>query len=120
MLDPDTTVSASGRVTVVGPMAPLGELGVQSSALPKPVARSGAALSSAAPRVGVPVTCRSAWTDAATLTVRWLRGGATIPGATAATYRPKAADQGRLLTCRVLATDGAGSTTSTSLARKVR
>lgn len=41
---------------------------------------------------------------------QWLRGGATIAGATAATYVLVAADSGTSVSCRVTATNAAGST----------
>jgi len=90
-----------------------------TTALPKPFVRTRAALSSASPRVGVAVTCKSAWTGGKTLAFRWLRGGSAIAGATSKTYVPKAADRDRGLSCRVTATNPTGSTVTTSVARTV-
>jgi len=91
-----------------------------TTALPKPLARSRAALSTTAPEVGEAVTCSSAWTGATSLAHRWLRGGTVIAGANAKAYTPKPADRGRPLSCRVTATNPTGSTSSTSVARTVR
>ena len=43
------------------------------------------------------------------LALQWLRDGAAIEGATAATYVPQPADDGRWLTCRVTASNAAGA-----------
>ena len=45
---------------------------------------------------------------------QWLRGGANIAGAMAATYVLQAADSGTNVSCRVTATNPAGSTSATS------
>ena len=43
------------------------------------------------------------------LALHWLRDGAAIEGATAATYVPQPADDGRSITCRVTASNAAGA-----------
>jgi len=113
-------VDPAGRATVafVGGSPPA--VTIATTALPAPLARSRAALSTSSPRVGSAVTCVSAWTGAKTLAFRWQRSGVTIAGATAQSYTPKPADAGRTLTCRVTATNPTGSTVSTSVGRAVR
>jgi hypothetical protein len=57
-------------------------------------------------KVGVKQTCRlGTWAPTATYTrtVRWLRDGTAIAGATSATYTPSAAMRGHKLACRVTA-----------------
>jgi hypothetical protein len=54
------------------------------------------------------------WTNSPTLTRQWLRGGATIPGATGATYVSAAGDSGLSISCRVAGTNAAGTTEVTS------
>lgn len=55
------------------------------------------------------------WTNGPTSYAnQWLRGGATIAGATAATYVLQAADSTTSVSCRVTATNPAGSTPATS------
>lgn len=55
------------------------------------------------------------WTNGPTSYARqWLRGAANIAGATAATYVLQAADSGTNVSCRVTATNAAGSTPATS------
>ncbi|WP_139977465.1 M1 family aminopeptidase [Nocardioides litoris] len=50
------------------------------------------------PQVGRPLAARpGAWTEGATLTYQWRRGGRPIAGATAASYTPGAADLGAVL-----------------------
>jgi streptogramin lyase len=61
---------------------------------------------SGAPEVGESLTCSDGtWSSALRSVARqWLRDGVAIPGATGASYTPVAADRGRSVTCRVLAT----------------
>jgi hypothetical protein len=115
----DTALAPNGRLTVVGSVIFSGVV-VISSALGKPFVRAVARLSTASPRRGVVVTCGSAWTDAVSVTYRWRRGGTTIAGATAATYRPRAADVGRVLSCLAVGKNATGTTVSSSTGRKVR
>jgi hypothetical protein len=121
--DPGTSlvVAPSGRITVASYNLPAGStVEVRSTALPRPTALVAARLSTTAPRAGRALGCTATWADATTTSFRWLRNGAVISGATAATYRPRAADRTRLLACRATAWNPAGSTVSTSVARKVR
>lgn len=69
-----------------------------------------------APGGGDHVKCDvgSPWTDATTFTYRWLRDGAVIDGATGQTYTVVDADNGHKLSCRLTATNAAGSTERTS------
>ena len=63
-------------------------------------------------RIGAPlVVTPGDWggEPAPALTLQWLRDGATIEGATAATYVPQAADDGCAITCRVTASNAAGT-----------
>jgi hypothetical protein len=74
------------------------------------------------PRVGATLTCvRGRW--AGTPPIRyafaWLRGTRAISGARRPTYRIRPHDRNRALACRVTATNGAGSNTSTSRAVRV-
>jgi hypothetical protein len=112
-------VAPSGRTTV----AALDETDttvLRTTSLPKPFALTGPALSTKTPRVGRVVTCSATWSDALTVSYRWLRGGKTIGGATAASYRARSIDRGKKLSCLVTATDATGSTAKVSAARVVR
>ena len=62
--------------------------------------------------VGQTLSCtQGTWSYAPTSYARqWLRGGANIAGATATTYVLVAADSGTSVSCRVTATNPAGST----------
>jgi subtilisin family serine protease len=73
-------------------------------------------LSTAAPSIGHAVRASGAF-DRGTVSWRWQRCAATcatIPGATASTYTPQAADAGKRLQATATATDAGGSTASTS------
>ncbi|MDR3203036.1 MAG: Ig-like domain repeat protein [Bifidobacteriaceae bacterium] len=86
----------------------------------EPVTFSGSirqsAVSTPAPVVlGVPKIGRTlraalgAWSlTPSSVQYQWYRSGLAIPGATAATYKPKTADAGRALTVRVIAFQGTG------------
>ena len=50
------------------------------------------------------------WEEAAALALQWCRDGAEIAGATGASYTPVAADDRTALSCRVTASNPAGST----------
>jgi DNA-binding beta-propeller fold protein YncE len=74
------------------------------------------------PKVGKTLTCnKGTWTGTAPITYKyqWLRNGSPIAGATAATYVAKAADQNKFLSCKVTATNAAGTATKTSAAVKI-
>jgi hypothetical protein len=65
--------------------------------------------------VGLTLSCTSGtWQYSPTYAYQWLRGGATIAGATAATYLLQAADSTTSVSCRVTATNAAGATPATS------
>ena len=73
---------------------------------------SGGASVSGTPQVGQTLTAASTLADVdgmGTLAYQWLRAGAVIPGATAASYLVVAADVGAALSVRVSFTDGGGS-----------
>ncbi len=65
---------------------------------------------------GASVGCSSLWSGSPPLSFayQWLRDGTAIPGATGSTYAIVAADAGHGLSCRVTATNAAGSATSVS------
>jgi hypothetical protein len=68
--------------------------------------------------VGARLRCDAAGIVGATrVRVSWLRGGRLV--ARGATYRVRRADLGRRISCRVLATNAAGSITSRSAARAI-
>ena len=69
------------------------------------------------PVVGRPLSAPAgAWVQKPqSITYQWLRGTQTIPGATARSYTPSAADVGHTLTVRVTAHNGAKSTTPPSM-----
>ena len=70
------------------------------------------------PTQGAELTCTpGTWTAATSFTYEWLRDG--TPRAGGATYRPGVADVGHLLSCRVTATNAAGSTPALSSAVRV-
>jgi len=54
------------------------------------------------------------WIGTPALAFQWCRDGAAIAGATGASYRPVAADDRRILTCRITATTAAGSAAATT------
>jgi hypothetical protein len=72
--------------------------------------------------VGETLLCASgSWTGTPppTFTYRWLREGVAIAGATEASYKVQAADEGHGLLCEVTATNSAGSKSATSALLKV-
>lgn len=114
-----TGIDATGRSNVIYFRVPDGKIFQQSSSLVAPRPYSGPALS-AAPRKGTAVSCSVVWAGASgAVSYRWLRNGSVISGATAASYTPKAADVGKQLACRSVATNSAGTSRVTSAARKV-
>ena len=70
------------------------------------------------PTAGAKLTCTpGTWTTATSFIYEWLRDGTARAGG--ATYRPGVADVGQLLSCRVTATNAAGSTPALSSAVRV-
>lgn len=64
----------------------------------------------AAPKAGVAVELApGGWLGSPELALQWLLDGAGIAGATGLSHVPEEADDGRLLSCRVTATNGLGS-----------
>lgn len=64
----------------------------------------------ATPKLGTAVTVEpGAWRGAPAIGLAWLRDGVAIPGATGLSYLPVAADDGRLLSVRVTATNAIGT-----------
>ena len=59
------------------------------------------------------------WEEAAALALQWCRDGAEIAGATGASYTPVAADDRTALSCRVTASNPAGSTAAETAALPV-
>lgn len=119
---PDSTVSAitatSSGVLVGGSWANIG-----STALPDfAVFTLSTPSVTAAPSIGgtltpgSTLTCSTGtWSNSPVgYAYEWLRDGTTIAGATSATYVAGAADVGQALSCRVTATNGEGSASSTS------
>jgi hypothetical protein len=65
--------------------------------------------------VGSTLSCTTGtWQHFPTYAYQWLRAGANIAGATAATYVLAAADSTNGISCRVTATNAAGSATASS------
>ncbi len=86
-------------------------------ALPSPPSSTGAPTASGTPAVGSALSCSpGSWSGdpAPALEYEWLRDGATIAGATTAGYSVASADQGHTLSCRVTATNVAGSASARS------
>lgn len=62
----------------------------------------------------VATSTNGTWTGSPTFAFQWLRSGATIAGATAATYTFVAADSGNTITRRTTGTNGGGSASAVS------
>ncbi|MFM7246445.1 MAG: trypsin-like serine protease [Actinomycetota bacterium] len=75
----------------------------------------------AKPAAGTELTATAASDDpwGGAIAYQWLLDGADIPGASAAAYRPTAAQAGRLLSLRVAAANAAGTGTATVEAGRV-
>lgn len=109
--DPDGSVYVGGAFRTMD-LAP--QQGFASFSLPP---ASSAAPAIGALQVGQPTTCsKGSWSGSTpqTYTYVWLRDGAAIGAATAATYTPLAGDRGHELSCRVTATNVAGSASAVS------
>ena len=119
-------VIGSGALAVVLAALALGEATASGDTTGPPVSTVGPIINGS-PGVGKTIkTTNGRWSTSATFTYQWLRcvngykgcanlpGQVTstlIPGATAATYTPVAADVGHVVEARVTATNAAGSTT---------
>ena len=80
-----------------------------------PPANTAAPVASGTGTVGQTLSVTNGtWTNSPTFTYQWLRGGATIAGATAATYVLVAGDSGTSVSCRVTGTNPAGAASATS------
>jgi hypothetical protein len=67
------------------------------------------------PAVGDELSCsEGTWSGSPTLAYQWLRNGETIGGATSAAYTTAAADEGKLVQCRLTATKGSLKTVALS------
>ncbi|MGN7967907.1 hypothetical protein [Microbacterium sp. 22296] len=121
------TVSAADvgtQITVAVTASKPGYSGARKTSAPTAVVAKGVLTSatptiSGAPAVGTTVTAvPGAWGPSpVTLTYQWLRGGASISGATSASYTPVAADAGTRLSVTVTGTKSgytAKAATSTS------
>jgi len=75
----------------------------------------------AQPEAGAELTATAASDDpwGGAIAYQWLLDGADIPGATAAAYRPTAAQAGRLLSLRIAAANAAGTGSATVRAGRV-
>ncbi len=79
------------------------------------VAPAGAAVVAGIPRAGSRLTCVPQGFGADTgFAFSWLRGAATVPGASGASYVPSDRDIGQAIRCRVVATNSVGGETVTS------
>lgn len=90
--------------------------GGSGSAATPPVNTVAPAITGTA-ETGQTLSCSTGtWTGTATITYayQWKRDGANIGSATASTYLLVAADSGKVITCTVTATNGAGSASATS------
>ncbi|WP_203971920.1 lamin tail domain-containing protein [Planotetraspora silvatica] len=65
--------------------------------------------------VGDKLICKAAFLGAVSVKYSWLRDGAAISGATAATYTQVAADGGHKLTCKVSGSNGKGTTSTSAI-----
>lgn len=70
-------------------------------------------------RVGLTDSCLASFANNASLTYAWYVNDAPVAGATAATYKPAESYYGKYLTCRVTASNPAGTATAVSLPYKI-
>jgi hypothetical protein len=99
-------VTTSSRTITIGPATALEEAPVPT----------GVTTISGSPVVGETLTCMPSGFsgNGVFLRYQWLRDGAAIGGAGSQSYVPVAADVGREVSCRVLASNSAGEADSTS------
>lgn len=116
-LDPSTTPNPPLTVDQRGePRGPVCDIGAFQTEAPQNTALPNI---SGTPSVGSKLTCGDGtWIGdgSLTFTAQWLRDGATIPGASAATFAVAAAEVGHKLTCAVTASSAYGSASATSAA----
>jgi hypothetical protein len=65
--------------------------------------------------LGTDLTCTAGPPDAETTSLRWLRNGEPIPGATSPAYTTVAADAGAVIQCQVTATNANAGSTAVSI-----
>jgi Carboxypeptidase regulatory-like domain len=89
---------------------------VLREAFPTTPASTAAPALTGTPVVGQALSCsQGSWSHEPTYVVyQWLRNGTVISGQTGSTYTLQAADQGRSITCSVMAGNGAGVASATS------
>lgn len=106
------TVTATNQVTTVP--ATSGATGTVI-AVPAPVNTAAPVVTGTPTQGQVLSTTNGAWTNSPTsYNYQWLRGGASISGATNSTYTLVAGDVGANISCGVTAVNGGGSASSTS------
>ncbi len=105
--------NGSGQINLTG--SPAGE-GDPSWAALWPPSNTDLPVISGTPHEGQQLSCsEGTWDDDPTgFAYQWQRDGSSISGATDATYTLDGADAGRAITCRVTATNAAGSGSATS------
>lgn len=112
-------VASTLSVRVTGQLAGYASATVssaESAVVPQPSVVAGTVTISGTPAVGATLTANAgSWTPTGvTLAYQWLRAGVAIPGATAVTYVPVAADAGQTLAVSVTGTL-AGYTSATAV-----
>lgn len=113
--------NAGGSAPVVTPPATPGTGATAPTAQTLTPPRTSTPLVRGRLRVGSTLRCvPQATTGGTRITFAWMRGTSKIKGATRATRRLARADRGTVISCRVTATNAAGSTTSLSAGRIVR
>ena len=63
---------------------------------------------------------RGTWRATTSYRYRWLRNGTAIKGATRTSYKLRRTDRGKRISCRVTATNAAGSTATHTASLRVR
>jgi hypothetical protein len=104
---------ATDQRGVTRPQGRACDIGAYEAAVPENTARP---VISGAPQPGATLTCSTGtWINyPQSFSYLWLRDGAAIPGATAASHTAAVADRGHSLTCQVTAFDQTGSAQATS------
>jgi hypothetical protein len=113
-----TKPSEADLVQVTAPNLTAGiDAALAPAVLPAPPSDLNPPAISGSATVGSALSCSNglwAGNPAPTFTYAWLRDGAPIAGAAASAYGVQAADQGHTLSCRVTATNSAGTAAATS------